>query len=95
MGAHNFYDETRAASAKEGFNQLCEDALFENGHNSYNGTISTNDSFVMIPLNDNETVSEWEQRVIDDERVQKWGPCACAQSPADPELWHFAGWASC
>jgi hypothetical protein len=54
----------------------------------------------MIPFDEGETPGDWFERVIDDERVQKWTNCACAQDPyTDKEngsyLWHFAGWAAC
>jgi hypothetical protein len=45
MGAQFFYNKTRAFSMREAYNQLVEDAIYENGNDSYNGTISTTPGF--------------------------------------------------
>jgi hypothetical protein len=100
MGAHDFQCEEYGASPEEAYKIAVDNALYECGHNPYNGTISTTDGFVMIPFDEGETPGDWFERVIDDERVQKWTDCACAQDPyTDKEngsyLWHFAGWAAC
>ena len=100
MGAHNFEDQEYGATAAEAFRDLCDTATYEYGHNPYNGTISTTSGYVSIPLNEGESINEWAQRVIDDDRVQKWEDCACAKDPDEEEvsgrwLWHFAGWAAC
>jgi len=100
MGAHNFEDWGYGATAEEAFKSLCDRAAYDYGHNPYNGTIATNDSFLIVPLKDGETLSEWRQRVQDDETIEKWGPCACVKDPDVAEengswMWHFAGWAAC
>ena len=41
MGAVSFSNSVKAKTAGEGFNILVEQALYECGHRSYNGTIST------------------------------------------------------
>ena len=41
MGAINFTEEAFSTSAEAAFNSLVEDAVYRNGHDSYNGTIST------------------------------------------------------
>jgi len=100
MGAHNFEDQAYGATAVEAFNTAVADAEYESGHNAYNGTISTNYDFIMVPLKEDESIDGWARRMMDHEGVQKWGPCACVKDPDTPEengrwLWHFAGWASC
>lgn len=101
MGAHNFCDSAFGVTAAEAFTAACEQALFDEGHNPYNGTISTNDSFVVIPLIPEESRADWERRALDDAGVRKWGPCACVADPdseADErgyKLWWFTGWAAC
>ena len=95
MGAHTFETRCRGKSAKDAFQMACNEANYEEGHNAYNGTISTNDSFIMKPLLEDENLNDWYQRVPEDEGIRKWGPCGCVQDPKDPELWHFAGWAAC
>lgn len=99
MGAHNFEDGAYAETAEEAFRLCTDDALYQYGHDAYNGTISTNDGFIEIPLNEGETIHEWHNRILEDDRVQKWGPCACVKDPKlendGKPLWHFGGWASC
>ena len=41
MGATNFVEEAMGFSAEECFGMLCGEAIYENGNDSYNGTIST------------------------------------------------------
>lgn len=99
MGAHNFEDQHYGATAEEAFRDACEAATYEEGHNPYNGTISTNNSFMIIPLKENESLTDWRDRMLDDTNISKWGPCACVKDPDVPEengrwLWHFAGWAA-
>lgn len=100
MGAHSFEDMGYGATAEEAFKDLCEQATYEEGHNPYNGTISTNDSFIMVPLQDGESLTDWRRRQWDNEDITKWGPCACVADPDEPvangrTLYHFAGWAAC
>jgi hypothetical protein len=45
MGAQFFYNKTRAYSMREAYSQLVEDAIYENGNDTYNGTISTTTGF--------------------------------------------------
>jgi len=99
MGAHNFHASVYGETADEAYKDAVDEALFEYGHQRYNGTISTTHGFVLIPLNEGETVDDWAHRVIDDKRVQKWENCACVADPDEPiengrSLWHFAGWAA-
>ncbi len=99
MGAHNFHDSSYGESPKEAYDDAVSNALFEYGHNPYNGTISTTNGFVVIPLREFETLDEWEERVLDDNRVRKWDACACVRDPNVEEengrsLYHFVGWAA-
>lgn len=43
MGAINFSNSVKAKNAVEGYDILVDEALYEHGHNPYNGTISTCD----------------------------------------------------
>jgi len=102
MGAHDFHATAYGETAEEAYKDAVNDALYEEGHNPYNGTISTTGGFVMIPIKSEESLADWINRIIDDEQVQKWGDCACAADPDEPidvkngrTLWHFAGWAAC
>jgi len=100
MGAHSFEDCGYGKTAEEAFKNLYDQAAYDYGHNPYNGTISTNEDFVIKPLKEDETISEWTNRMLDDPDIQKWGPCACVKDPEVEEengswMWHFAGWAAC
>lgn len=99
MGAHSFHDSAYGANAGEAFREACDAALYEFGHNPYNGTISTVHGFVDVPILEGEDVNDWAHRVLDDPRVQKWEACACCEDPNGKEengrkLYHFAGWAA-
>ena len=41
MGAQSFAINVKAKTPEKGYNVLVEEALYEHGHNPYNGTIST------------------------------------------------------
>jgi hypothetical protein len=100
MGCHNFFTSTYGETAEEAYKDAVDQARYDYGHDPYNGTISTTSGFVLIPIKEDESVEEWEGRIMEDKQVQKWEDCACAAAPDVPiengrSLWHFAGWASC
>ena len=99
MGAHNFHDQQYGATAEEAYKDAVESAFYDYGHDPYNGTISTTHGFVMIPLNEGESVDEWAERMMDHPDVSKWAECGCVKDPDTKEengrwLWNFAGWAA-
>ena len=82
MGATTFGDLTvgRYKNASEAYNSLVEDALHDYGHDSYNGTISTTDGFIMFkdnPRYGTKAFGKWADKVLDS--TQKWGECACVE----------------
>jgi len=99
MGAHDFHAQSYGVTADEAYKDAVDQAHYDYGHDAYNGTISTTSGFVLIPLNEGETIDEWAGRVIEDDRVRKWDDCACVADPDTPiengrSLWNFAGWAA-
>ncbi len=99
MGAHNFLDQAYGATAQEAYKDAVESAIYEYGHDAYNGTISTTNGFTIIPLEPKETIDGWASRVLEDEGIRKWEECACVKNPDTKEengrwLWMFAGWAA-
>jgi hypothetical protein len=55
--------------------------------------------FIIIPFKPEETLEEWERRVIEDDAIRKWEDCACAADPDEKiykgsSFWRFAGWAA-
>ena len=43
MGAQAFVNEVKAKTPREGFSELVAEAVYDHGHDAYNGTISTCD----------------------------------------------------
>ena len=82
MGATNFGDLAvgRYKTASEAYNSLVDEALYEYGHDSYNGTISTTGGFTV--RNDNprygtKAFDKWENKMLD--VAEKWGNCVCIE----------------
>lgn len=100
MGAHDFMTGGYGASPEEAYKDAVDDALYEFGHNAYNGTISTTSGFIMIPKLPDESDDDWFGRIMDDDRICKWENCACRVDDEIPEengrkYYIFAGWAAC
>lgn len=88
MGAHTF-DNTYYgdASADQAYRALVEEALYDEGHDPYNGTISTTGGFRVVQ---SSPVTLAEAMRISDERIEKlrkWGECEAvplvAETPAE------------
>ena len=100
MGAHDISCSAYGATPEEAYKDAVDQSIYDNGHDSYNGTISTTSGCVLIPIKEHESFGAWHERVIEDERVQKWENCAVTADPDEPikdgrTLWHFSGWAAC
>ncbi len=99
MGAHNFEEVSYGATPEEAYRDAVDRAIYDYGHDPYNGTISTTSGFVHIPFEEGETAGEWQARILDDPRVQKWMDCAYRVNDTPVEngrrLYIFAGWAAC
>ena len=100
MGAHNFAASAYAKTAEDAYNNLVEEAIYDHGHDAYNGTISTTFGFVIIPFKDGESSVEWMDRMMEHPDVEKWENCACVEATHVEKnsngypLWHFSGWAA-
>tara|TARA_R110000744_G_scaffold304368_1_gene412894 strand:- start:804 stop:1145 length:342 start_codon:yes stop_codon:yes gene_type:complete len=113
MGATNFGNLAvgRYKNASDAYNKLVEDAEYEDGHDAYNGTISTTDGF--RTSNDNprygtKSFNKWEDKMIDD--MSKYD-CLCVEitgavlkrlkesngykGKKNVKAFYFFGWASC
>ena len=93
MGACSFMAYGHGKNPGAGYKDAVDEAIYDYGHDPYNGTISTTSGFVMIPREEDESYEEWARRVIEDSRVQKWQDCACTAGNSKEE-WVFAGWAA-
>jgi len=79
MGACSFGVTYVAKTAREAYSGAVEDAQYENGHDSYNGTISTTDGFSMArdaPRYGTKAFIKWEEEK--DETMDKYS-CLCVE----------------
>tara|TARA_R100001509_G_C4873299_1_gene217569 strand:+ start:639 stop:980 length:342 start_codon:yes stop_codon:yes gene_type:complete len=77
MGAFEARDYAigRFKNATEAYNKLVEDAEYESGHNSYNGTISTSEGFKMIyehPRYDTKKFWKFVDNTMDGTKFDRW-----------------------
>ena len=82
MGATNFGNLAfgKYKNASEAYDDLVSEALYESGHDSYNGTISTTEYFTI--RNDNprygtKAFDKWENKMLN--VAEKWGDCICIE----------------
>jgi len=98
MGAHSFTASVYAPTAADGYSMLVDEAVYDHGHDPYNGTISTTSGFKIVPFMEGESSEQWSERVLD--ITEKRGSCACIEATHVEKndegwpLWHFAGWAA-
>lgn len=97
MGAQTFAERGVGKTAKEAFLAAREQALYDEGHNGYTGTIAEKSSFTLISKEAmtlaaaerlaDELIEKGDARIDD-----KWGPAGCI--PLDDGSFLFFGWAS-
>lgn len=76
MGASLITTTSRGASMKEAYRNAVEDAVYEHGNDSYNGTISTTSGFRDVTKEyrkSGKSLSEYRDWVYEEDVVQKWG----------------------
>lgn len=82
MGAHTFQTTMggKNMTAGEAYTEACKGAEWEDGHDSYNGTISTTSGHRMIECG-RRSINALIDSVLDDEDspIQKWGPAGCIE----------------
>lgn len=104
MGGCDFHVRRAARTAEEAYRSLVEEALYESGHDPYNGTISTTSGFREVTPPAGEALDSFIERTLDaaaddDNRPgAKWGRAACVDlgpSSTGPGLreYLFFGWA--
>lgn len=75
MGAHTFHMTSKETDHRKAYEQLVDEALLLNGHDSYNGTISTTSGYHVVATT---PVSQAVADKIADTRIReldKWGVC--------------------
>ena len=101
MGACNFIDFKAAETAEEAFGILVQEAMYEHGHDPYNGTIST----TYLTGRSVRTADEWNEDVrelaVAEADANDWGEkrearaIDCGATGDGLRMWAFYGWAAC
>jgi len=97
MGSVHITPSVYAPNARDGYHQLKEEAYYEHGHNSYNGTITTTYDFKMLPFLEGESSTDWFERTMHE--CGKREICCVEATHVEKNdkgwpLWHFGGWAA-
>ena len=85
MGATNFSTTKIAKTPREAYKEAVKGALYEYGNDSYNGTISTTESYYFFnehPRWGTKAFDKWEDKMLaqyEDNPIQKWGACGCVE----------------
>lgn len=102
MGACNFITFGRGKTADDTFAALVHEAMYEYGHDPYNGTISTTSMSrrpaKVIRKRFTEKAREEAYKVAEkDGWGEKWEARVidCGASGRGTHMWAFYGWASC
>src|SRR3990167_2827661 len=80
MGAQQFYNSAKGATAAEAFKSAVEQAQYDHGHSGYSGTIAEKEDFTMIELPAGREPQDYADHLFDkgDQRIDdKWGPAGC------------------
>jgi len=94
MGAHTFSVHIDGdITAEEAYNIAVEDAIYEYGHDSYNGTISTTSGFKILSSKSlsREEVKKRARQAFDNDEVEKWEAAGAIRTT---DGWLFIGWAA-
>ena len=108
MGAVDFQVTAIGKTAKEAYESACEQACYSEGHNPYNGTISTTAAggFIEFHRPKGATIKKFVHKHLtgdwDEMGNDKWGPCGCIclgrngrkGLPRGYRVYVFFGWAS-
>lgn len=86
MGASLIELRSRGNSMKEAYHNAVEDAIFEHGNDSYNGTISTTSGFIDKTNeyhSSGKSLSEYADWLYHNNKIAKWGNAVgiCTSKP--------------
>jgi hypothetical protein len=86
MGASLIEVNGRGFSMREAYNTAVEDAIYEEGNDPYNGTISTTNGIVDITKefkSSGKVLKEYADYLYQNGKLQKWGPALgiCINEP--------------
>ena len=104
MGACNFIEFGEGKTAKDAFNVLVSEAIYDYGHDPYNGTIST----TTLSRRATKTMQKtWgpraEKKAVEHAKRDNWGEkwesrvldCGRVKGKRGVHMWAFYGWAAC
>ena len=103
MGAHTFVRTGYGKSAQAAYNGLVDDAIYEHGHDTYNGTISTTNGFSVHQLGQKTftkaAIKRWIEKM---KNATEKRECVCLElprshakgSPRGYRAYLFVGWAA-
>lgn len=101
MGACNFIEFGRGKTKEEAFDRLVDDALWEHGHDPYNGTISTTYlSKRPAKVIRKRYTQRAQAEAVDVAEADGWGEkhearaIDCGATHGE-HMWAFYGWAAC
>lgn len=101
MGACNFIEFKVAKTAREAFDELVEESVYEYGHDPYNGTISTTSMSRRAPKAIQKTWGPMaEKKAFEIAEMDDWGEkwesrvIDCGRTTGG-HMWAFYGWAAC
>jgi len=75
MGAEKFVQAAVGKTAEAAYKAAVRAAVYDYGHDLYNGTISTTDGFTIVRVPAGEDPFEYAERHGFD--FDKWGECGC------------------
>lgn len=97
MGAEQFFNVGKGATAEKAFWAAIEKANYDHGNSGYTGTLAEKSEFVMIGEAANlEHARAMAEKLLadNDDRIEdKWGPAGCIRITGTDEFYFF-GWAS-
>lgn len=81
MGSRTFqHSYIGKLTPAEAYSILCEEAVYEYGHDAYSGTIATTSGFVMVNTKGRRAATVVEEILDSDSHaVRKWGPAGCIE----------------
>lgn len=103
MGACNFIEFRAAPTAKQAFDELVAEAIWDHGHDPYSGTIAT----TALMRGSSKVADEWgeeaREKAIGIAEGLDWGEkyesraldCGACGTDGRIRMWAFFGWASC
>ncbi len=86
MGSHTFHHTVigKGMTPEKAYTTLVSEAQHRDGHDPYNGTISTTEGFVAVTLRKGANLDDRMENILmgrtqDHQDIRKWGPAGCIE----------------